>query len=157
VINNSSIESRLGSRIKDQKRRLEIHEEVLNNLTQKNWGLVLKAPVTYMGMAQIRRCLEKLLTPLVNKLGIDIKPKDRGVHTLKNILMKNKAINSDVLRDLEIIEAITNPAAHDFDTSEENYITSLTSFVNIVDWYAEILNDTDEDEPLSQVLESAEE
>ena len=146
MINNSSIESRLGSRIKDQKKRLEFHKEVLNNLTQKNWGLVLKAPATYMGMAQIRRCIEKLLTPLVNKLGIDLKPKDRGVRTMKNILMKNKVISTDVLRDLEIIEAITNPAAHDFDTSEENYITSLTSFVNIVDWYAEILNDSDDDE-----------
>jgi hypothetical protein len=108
--------------------------------------MMLSAPVEYMGMAQIRRCLEKLLTPLVNKLGISIKPKDRGVHTLKNILIKNKAISSDVLRDLEIIEAITNPAAHDFDTSEDNYITSLTSFVNIVDWYAEMLNDSDDDE-----------
>jgi hypothetical protein len=146
VINNSSIETRLGDRIKDQKRRLEIHKEVLNNLTQKNWSMMLSAPVEYMGMAQIRRCLEKLLTPLVNKLGISIKPKDRGVHTLKNILIKNKAISSDVLRDLEIIEAITNPAAHDFDTSEDNYITSLTSFVNIVDWYAEMLNDSDDDE-----------
>jgi hypothetical protein len=137
-----SLESRLGGRIKDLKRRLEVHEEVLDDLTQKNWAMVLEAPVAYMGMAQIRRCVEKLLTPLVKKLGIAIKPTDRGVRTLKNILMKNNEISGDVLRDLDIIEAITNPAAHDFDTSEENYITSLNSFVRIVDWYVEKLNES---------------
>jgi hypothetical protein len=146
ISNRGSLEKRLGSRIKELKRRLEIHEEVLNNLTQRNWSMMLSAPVEYMGMAQIRRCVEKLLTPLVNKLGITLKPKDRGVRTLKNILVKNNTISSNALRDIEIIEAITNPAAHDFDTSEENYITSLTSFVNIVDWCAELLSDSSSEE-----------
>jgi hypothetical protein len=136
-----SIESRLGDRIKELKTRLEIHEEILNNLTQREWPMMLQAPVEYMGMAQIRRCVEKLLDPMVKKLGISVKPKDRGVHTLKNILLKNNALSVDVLADIEVIEAITNPAAHDFDTSEERYITSLTSFVGIVEWYVEKSND----------------
>ena len=129
------LEAKLSKEISVFKAKLQKHEIMLYDVIEQ-WKDIYHAPAPYMGMTTIRRCMEKLLYHRLRANGIKIKKKtNRGLATMRNLLVREDDLSSEALQHLDVIAGMTNPTAHDFDMNENNYITSLSSFAEFVDWH----------------------
>ena len=66
--------------------------------------------------------------------------------TMKNVLNRDDVLNPDVIKWLDIIKAIANPAAHDFKEDINDYLTAFRAFVSITAWYVDITAPNREEE-----------
>ena len=143
---NQSVMDRIGVRIEKPLEELYTFEDELNELTDGEWTAMLTVNKVYFALAHIRRCTEKMLFNLTIANGIKVKAQNRGIQTMKNVLNRDDVLNPDVIKWLDIIKAIANPAAHDFKEDINDYLTAFRAFVSITAWYVDITAPNREEE-----------
>ena len=134
---NQSVMDRIGVRIEKPLEELYTFEDELNELTDGEWTAMLTVNKVYFALAHIRRCTEKMLYNLTLANGIKVKAQNRGIQTMKNVLNRDDVLNPDVIKWLDIIKAIANPAAHDFKEDINDYLTAFRAFVSVTGWYVD--------------------
>jgi hypothetical protein len=132
---DQSVAERVGARIEAPLEEIYAFENELNVLTGGEWEAMLTANKVYFALAHIRRCTEKMLYNLTLINGIKIKPQNRGITTMMNMLTRIDYLEVDVIKWLGIIKAIANPAAHDFEENIDDYLTAFRTFVSLTGWY----------------------
>ena len=143
---NQSVVDRIGVRIEKPLEELYTFKDELNELTDGEWTAMLTVNKVYFALAHIRRCTEKMLFNLTIANGIKVKAQNRGIQTMKNVLNRDDVLNPDVIKWLDIIKAIANPAAHDFKEDINDYLTAFRAFVSITAWYVDITSPNREEE-----------
>ena len=138
---NQSVVDRIGVRIEKPLEELYTFKDELNELTA-----MLTVNKVYFALAHIRRCTEKMLFNLTIANGIKVKAQNRGIQTMKNVLNRDDVLNPDVIKWLDLIKAIANPAAHDFKEDINDYLTAFRAFVSITAWYVDITSPNCEEE-----------
>lgn len=120
--------------------RLKVYEKALDEITKTKWRYTLRVPEVDQGLNQIRKCSERLLFQRVTNLGITTLGPRAGLEEMISVLLKNKAIPSKPLSDLEVIQAKTSPGSHattGYAENDDDYITGLRALVNLVEWHFE--------------------
>lgn len=131
---------RLSNDVSALDERLRVYEKALDEITKTKWRYTLRVPEVDQGLNQIRKCAERVLFQRVTNLGITTLGPRAGLEEMIGVLLKNKAIPSKPLSDLEVIQAKTSPGSHattGYAENDDDYITGLRALVNLVEWHFE--------------------
>ena len=137
---SESLEQRLKSEISELKERLEQHETILNRITiEGDWRYIYSEKRTKNALNDIRTCTERLLYSRVESLGHTLPERGRTLRPLMDFLSQQKIsdLQSTAIKHVKVIEAVVNPASHELQSSDDDYLKALDSFVQLVEWHVE--------------------
>ena len=139
-LGSESLEQRLNSEISELKERLEQHETILNRITiEGDWRYIYSEKRTKNALNDIRTCTERLLYSRVESLGHTLPERGRTLRPLMDFLSQQKIsdLQNIAIKHVKVIEAVVNPASHEMQSSDDDYLKALDSFVQLVEWHVE--------------------
>ena len=94
---------------------------------------------TKNALNDIRTCTERLLYSRVESLGHTLPERGRTLRPLMDFLSQQKIsdLQSIAIKHVKVIEAVVNPASHEMQSSDDDYLKALDSFVQLVEWHVE--------------------
>lgn len=139
--NVSKLEERLSEQVSILKARLLKHENLLNLITEaEQWQVIYTESRTKSALNDIRTCTEKLLYSRWKIVGRrKLTGRNRTLSPLIDKLSSQNVADLEGagLKHAKVILSFVNPASHNLSASDDDYLATLSSFVQLVEWHVE--------------------